>query len=427
MTFLQCIYLCKREKISFMKKKIGLWVLAGVPLVMVLGNSMLIPVLPAMKKVFGISTFQAGLIITLFSVPAGLSIPFTGLLADRLGRRMVLIPSLILYALGGLAAGLVYLFLREDAYAYILAGRILQGIGAAGTAPVAMALVGDLFGGKQRSRALGIMEAANGTGKIISPILGAAVGILGWYYPFFVFPVFVIPVVLGVLFLVFEPAASTRPIPLREYYKILKTASVQKGWNLGSAFFAGTTVLLLLFGLLFFLSEHIETAMRVGGIKKGFYLAVPVTFMCATAYLTGWAIKKRINLMPFVVTGGLFVLAAALASFVFFRGTFFFFGGISLAGIGAGLALPCLNTLITSSVGPSARGIVTAFYGGVRFFGVAMGPPLFAFLLTYSLRLAFGVTAGLALLAAFFTLIFLRGSIITASLKEEKPGSREKS
>ncbi|MEW6182438.1 MAG: MFS transporter [Bacillota bacterium] len=407
-------------------KKNALWVLAGVPLVMVLGNSMLIPVLPAMKKAFDISAFQAGLIITLFSVPAGLSIPFTGLLADRLGRRAVLIPSLVLYALSGLAAGLLYLLLHKEAYTYILISRVFQGIGAAGTAPIAMALVGDLFGGKQRSSALGVIEAANGTGKIISPILGAAVGIFGWHYPFFVFPVFVIPVVLGVLFLVSEPAARAQPAPLGEYYRILKAASVQKGWNLGSAFFAGATVLLLLFGLLFFLSEHIESAMGVAGIKKGFYLAVPVGFMCATAYLTGWAIKKRINLMPFVVTGGLFILAAALASFIFFRGTFFFFTGISLAGIGAGSALPCLNTLITSSVGSSARGIVTALYGGVRFFGVAMGPPLFAFLLESSARLTFGVTAGLSLLAALFTLIFLRGSIITASLKEKKPKGGKK-
>lgn len=394
--------------------------LAGVPLVMVLGNSMLIPVLPSIKTYFDISSFQAGLIITLFSVPAGLSIPFTGLLADRLGRRMILIPALGLYALGGLAAGVSYLFLHKGSFPYILVCRVFQGIGAAGTTPIAMTLIGDLFGGKQRSRALGVMEAANGTGKIISPVLGAAVGILGWFYPFFVFPVFVIPVLLGIMFLVSERRTRSQSVSFREYWKILKSASAQKGCTLASAFFAGMTALLLLFGLLFFLSEHIETAMRIHGIRKGFLLAVPVAFMCATAYLTGRVIKRRINLMPFVVAAGLLGLAASLASFVLFHGTLFFFTGISLAGIGTGLALPCLNTLVTSSVGPNARGLITAFYGGVRFLGVAAGPPLFAFLLSSSTRFAFGVTAGLALAAAISALVFIRGGVVTSSLRVKK-------
>jgi ACDE family multidrug resistance protein len=407
-------------------KKLDIWILAGVPLVMVLGNSMLIPILPAMKSFFGISVFQAGLVITLFSVPAGLTIPFTGLLADRFGRRMVLLPALGLYALSGFAAGLSYLLLQKEAYPYILVSRVFQGIGAAGTAPVAMALVGDLFGGKQRSSALGILEAANGSGKIVSPVLGAAVGLWGWFYPFFVFPVFVIPVLLGVLFFVTEPKTRSEPTPLGEYWNILKAASVKKGCNLAGAFFAGMASLLLLFGLLFFLSEHLETALKVGGVYKGLLLAVPVAFMSLTAYITGLIIKKRVNLMPFVVAGGLFVLGAALASFVFFHSTFFFFAGISFAGVGVGLALPCLNTLVTSSVGITARGIVTAFYGGVRFLGVAAGPPLFAFLLASSLELTFSAAAGLAFLAAILTLIFVRGSVIASSLEVQESGGKQR-
>jgi ACDE family multidrug resistance protein len=44
--------------------------LSGVPLIMVLGNSMLIPVFPDMERALDISKFQAGLTITLFSLPA---------------------------------------------------------------------------------------------------------------------------------------------------------------------------------------------------------------------------------------------------------------------------------------------------------------------------------------------------------------------
>ncbi|MGQ9532448.1 MAG: MFS transporter, partial [Desulfotomaculales bacterium] len=155
---------------------------------MVLGNSMLIPVLPAMAGALGLSALHVSLVVTLFSVPAGLAIPLAGFLSDRVGRKAVIVPGLLLYGLGGLLAGLAAALHFKETFAAVLTGRILQGIGAAGTAPLAMALAGDLFQGRARSRALGIIEAANGFGKVLSPVLGAALGAWAWFAPFFLFP-----------------------------------------------------------------------------------------------------------------------------------------------------------------------------------------------------------------------------------------------
>ena len=161
--------------------------LSGVPFIMVLGNSMIIPVLTEIKNALNLSGFETSLIITLFSVPAGIIIPLAGFLSDRFGRKIVIAPSLIIYGLGGIIAGLGPLFLAGSAYPVMLGGRVLQGIGAAGTAPIAMALCGDLFTGKERSKSLGIIEAANGFGKVVSPILGALIGLIAWYATFLFF------------------------------------------------------------------------------------------------------------------------------------------------------------------------------------------------------------------------------------------------
>ena len=96
-----------------MKKKFTLAALAGVPLIMVLGNSMLIPVLPKMKSTLDITQFQVSLVITLFSVPAGLAIPFAGFLSDRISRKKIIVPALILYGLGGVVA-LLGIWLMEN-------------------------------------------------------------------------------------------------------------------------------------------------------------------------------------------------------------------------------------------------------------------------------------------------------------------------
>ena len=62
----------------------------------------------------------------------------------------------------------------NDPFAMILAGRVLQGIGSAGAAPIVMPFIGDLFQNDEEiSAGLGDIETANTAGKVLSPILGA--------------------------------------------------------------------------------------------------------------------------------------------------------------------------------------------------------------------------------------------------------------
>src|SRR5690625_6380671 len=98
---------------------------------------------------------QVSLTITVFSISAAILIPFVGYLSDRFSRKAVIIPSFLLYGLGGLLAGFAAAFF-SNAYVWILIGRAIQGIGASGTAPIEMALTGDSFKGGEQSRDLGM-------------------------------------------------------------------------------------------------------------------------------------------------------------------------------------------------------------------------------------------------------------------------------
>ena len=102
-------------------KKASIFILSLVPFLMVLGNSMLIPEFPAIKEALHITQFQVGLLITFFSAAAAAAIPFLGYLSDRVGRKVIIVPALLLYGLGGAVSGLVAAFL-QDPYHYILAG-----------------------------------------------------------------------------------------------------------------------------------------------------------------------------------------------------------------------------------------------------------------------------------------------------------------
>jgi ACDE family multidrug resistance protein len=324
-------------------------------------------------------------------------IPISGVLSDRFGRKKVIIPSLLLYGAGGVLAGFAS---TAGSYTTMLAGRILQGIGAAGTAPIAMALVSDLYRGEKRSKALGILEASNGMGKVLSPIFGALLALIVWYAVYFAFPVLILPATAALWFFVKEPARTGQVPPIAQYGRHLKKTWKRQGKWLLVAFLAGAVTLFILFGVLFHLSDILETKYRIDGILKGLILAIPLLAMSSTSYWTGGHIRQKMRRMRFFISGGLFAIALAMAVIPFFTNTYVLLGLLVLIGIGSGLVLPSLNTLITSAVGSEERGIVTSLYGSVRFLGVAIGPPVFGALESQRFLLFLGAGALAALSGA---------------------------
>ncbi|MGF9908416.1 MFS transporter [Brevibacillus porteri] len=381
--------------------------LVGVPLVMVLGNSMLIPVLPTMKTEMKLTALQTSLLITAFSIAAGIVIPFAGYLSDRFGRKIVIIISLALYGLGGLVAGLAALWIDQP-YMAIMGGRVLQGIGAAGTAPIAMALVGDLFDGASESRALGLLETSNGMGKVLSPIIGSLLALISWYMVFLAFPIICGVVLLMFLFLTKEKKQDKKPLPVKQYMHSIAQVFKQHGKWLVPAFFIGSICLFTLFGVLFYLSDLLEEKYKIDGVIKGFFLAIPLLVMSIAAYVTGIIIKKKLKLMRLFVIIGMFLLATSyiLASFV--KGAYVLIGILVIGSMGTGMILPCLNSMIVGAVQKTERGMITSLYSGVRFIGVAIGPPIFTWLLGISRTVMFMSIAGLSLVFAVVAIFFLK-------------------
>ncbi|RXT14926.1 MFS transporter [Ammoniphilus sp. CFH 90114] len=380
--------------------------LAAIPLVMVLGNSMIVPVLPTMERELNLSQFQVSLMITAFSFAAGLIIPFVGYLSDRFGRKVIIVPALILYGIGGIIAGLAA-WLMDNAYNIILIARIIQGIGAAGTAPIAMALIGDLYSGSKESKALGLIEATNGLGKVLSPILGSLLALLIWYAVFFAFPALCFLTALAVWFLIKEKNPA-KPKPLKQYLASLKQVFKEQGGWLVTAFFVGSIGLFILFGVLFYLSDILETEYKLDGVIKGAILAIPLMGMVTTAYITGGRIKQNKPLMRKIMLTGLSILTASMIAVGFFKQIYVMIGLLTLGSIGTGLLLPCLNTLITGSVAKSERGMITSLYNSLRFLGVAVGPPVFSWLMGISHQTLFFSVAGLAALTFLLTFFFIK-------------------
>ncbi|MEC0695650.1 MFS transporter [Bacillus atrophaeus] len=390
--------------------------IGSIPLILTLGNSMLIPILPQMKSELHLSQFQVSLVITVFSITAAVFIPIVGYLADRFSRKKIIIPCLFLYGIGGLIAGFFH-----QSFPLIMAGRALQGLGAAGTGPIAMALSADLFKGAQESKVLGIVEASNGMGKVLSPIIGSLIALLVWYGAFFAFPAFCALSILLTWIFIKEKKKEEEPPTIGKYAKGLLSVFKQEGRWLFTAYLAGATCLFTLFGILFYFSDVLEKTYDTDGVKKGLILAIPLLVMCVTSYITGSKIGQKQSLMKKLIVLGLALMTISYAALSFFEQLVLFISILVISSVGTGLVLPCINSFITGAVGKDRRGFVTSLYGSVRFLGVAIGPPIFGRLMEWSRPGMFLSISGLTLAVGILVLL-----LVHVNQNEEETKEKEK-
>ncbi|UNT57553.1 MFS transporter [Lysinibacillus capsici] len=395
------------------KVNVSVWCivsLTSIPLIMTLGNSMLIPVLPILEDKVGITSFQSSMIITSYSVAAIFLIPVAGYFSDRFGRRIVILPSLILALIGGLIAGFAS-WKMDDPYAMIIAGRIIQGIGAAGAMPIVLPLVGDLYqdDDEKISSTLGIIETSNTFGKVLSPILGSIFAAFLWFLPFFSISALSLISIVLIFFFVKAPKDDDEPLKLKEFLRNTKKVFKEEGKWLYTVFLNGVLVMLILFSMLFFLSENLEKVHDIRGIKKGFVLAIPLLLLCIASFISGRKIKGNLGRIKKIIIASLIAMSVSII-FVGFtsKKLILLLVVTSVVGIAIGALLPALDTIITDNIRKELRGTVSSFYSSARFIGVAAGPPVMSLVMKNYLNASY-ITAGvLGFILLFVVLKFIK-------------------
>jgi MFS family permease len=339
----------------------------------VMGVSLLSPTLPAVQQALGVTETEVSLLLTAFSLPGIVLAPLIGILADRYGRRAVLVPCLVGY---GLAGGSVVLVRNFEV---ILALRIVQGSAASGLVTLAVTLIGDDFAGRQRSQLMGINGAAISVGTASYPLLGGALAELTWTAPF---ALYLLGVPVGLL--------ALRALPGRE----------EGGGGDGADDDAR--------GLDYVRGVVSAVPARRALLVYGTYVGVFVVLYGAVLTTLPLLLSREYGLSPFgngliltassVMTGLVSVNNGRLAGrfsnerlvgFGFLAYGFSLFGvwlagspvetgvAILLFGTGMGLTLPSLDTATSSLAGREYRGGVTSLRTTAIRLGQTVGPPLF--------------------------------------------------
>jgi MFS family permease len=122
-------------------------------------------------------------IVVTYSAAYLVAMPIVGRLGDLFGRRQAFLAGIAVFTFGSVlcaASGWLgnWLWL-------LLAGRVVQGLGAGGLVPVATALIGEHVPAERRGKALGVVGMCFGGASILGPILGGAlIDPIGWEWLF---------------------------------------------------------------------------------------------------------------------------------------------------------------------------------------------------------------------------------------------------
>jgi len=166
-----------------------------------MAGAVIAPSLPQISRVFSEIeniALLSRLVITLPALFIAFFSPIFGNVSDRIGRKNILLISLLVYAIGG-ASG----YYLNNIY-LILAGRALLGISVGGIMTMVITLIGDYYSDNERNSFMGLQGAFMAIGGIVFISFSGLLADIQWQLPFLIY-LFAIPVfILGVIYL-FEP------------------------------------------------------------------------------------------------------------------------------------------------------------------------------------------------------------------------------
>lgn len=342
----------------------NLQLIFAISLMAVLGVATLTPAFPQLAEALEVPTKNLGLLITVFTFPTVILGPIIGIVADRFGRKKIIVPSLFIFGIAGTACA----FVRD--FNLLLLLRFLQGIGAASLLSLSVTLIGDLYTDR-RTEAMGYNASVTSIGTAFYPTIGGALATLGWYYPFML-PSLAIPIGLLVLFFLKNP----EPKGDRNLKAYLQNAlKVLKNRQIVGLFIASAANFILLYGAhVTYLPIFLKNSFQVSPFTIGLFLSsVSVAITLASSQLGRLA--RRFSETVLIRASFVFY-AVALLIIPFIHNLSLILIPTTLIGVGLGIGFPSIQALLAALAPKEYLATVISVNGTFFGLGQTLGPLL---------------------------------------------------
>ena len=353
-----------------------------------------------------------GLMTMAFALAQFLAAPPFGALADRIGRRPLILLALAAYA----GANVAFLFV-DTAGGYI-GVRAAQGALTAGLFPAAIGVVADLVDDAQRAQYVGIVMGAYGAGLVLGPVLG---GVL--YDGFGFESVFIVSAALATVALVaaakLVPETRTRAVRVRERLRARRDVALGASGSLLDSLprpvLVFTSLLAIDFALVFafafiepqmvfYVYDDLGWTTAQFGIVVGSYGLAMMIGQVGLGGLSDTIGRKPVIVIGVLLSGLLYVGMATLDSFPLFV-------AIALvAGLGKALTSPALSAAYLDITAEQYRSRIVGIKSSAASLGGVAGPLLVIVAADLTSAKGVFVIAGIVTLAtAAVAAVALRG------------------
>jgi len=365
----------------------NLQIIFGITLAYIMGVSSITPAFPKIVKELNISVKDVGLLITAFSFPGILLVPFLGVIADRWGRKRMIVPFLMLF---GIAGGLCF-FVRDFELLLIL--RLIQGIGAAPLGSLTVTIIGDLYSKKELVTAMGYNSSIRSIGSAGYPAIGGALAMMGWYYPF-ILPVIAIPIGFFVLFNLKVPEPKNE-LHIREHLNIV--------WKkLRSRQIVGLLVIGIIIFIMLFGSYMTCFPLLLGNSfgASSLIIGLIIASVSLIAAFTSSQLSKIIRLFSkkAILKMSFILYALALLIIPLISQLRLFFIPVIIFGIAHGMSIPVIQALFAEAAPLKYRATFMSVSGMTFRVGQTLGPFLIGLVIgVWGIGGAFYAGAGLSI------------------------------
>jgi MFS family permease len=330
----------------------------------IMAGTIVAPSLPAIRQAF-IETPHVDLlsrmVLTLPAIFVATFAPLVGTLADRHGRKRLLVAAILLYAIAG-ASGLA-----APSLTGVLIGRAALGLAIGAIMTIGAALVGDYFQGSERERYLGLQQACTQIGGVAFVIAGGLLADVSWRAPFAVYGLALIILPAAMLFLT-EPVSTGKsgagPITC---------AAAAFPWRSVSLV---CLVAFLINALFYTIPAQLPFFLRELGLERpsiaGWAIGALNAASAATALSYG-RLRAHLRIVP-VFAVSLALMAAGYLVLSFATAAAGMFAAVAIVGLGLGFAMPNIMSAAIQLAPPAGRGRVTGLVTSSMFLGHFVSP-----------------------------------------------------
>ncbi len=346
------------------KRRPPLWFIFSITIAGVLAGTLLSPNIPDILAEFDQPESMAGRLVASAAFPGIFIAPIVGIAADRIGRRKVLLPCLVLFGLAGIASAFA------PTFNWLLASRVIQGIGGAGLINLVVVMISDHWTGSERTALIGQNSAILTIGLALVPSFsGVLAQATSWRWAL-AFSGLALPVA-AIGYKVLPAVEDRSDRTLGDQLRVTMVALRQP--VIVAVMLSTFLLFVVIFGVfLTVLPVHLEQEFGLGPAARGLVLSTPAIGSTIAAFNLRRA-RSRFSIRTILVGSGLLISVSALL--VGLAPTVLMVVMASIIyGLGEGLNIPGLQDVMASSAPADQRASVMAsFVMSIRI-GQTVGP-----------------------------------------------------